>query len=978
MTVGVLVGRKLLGKAGSSHAAAPSAIDLSFATTVADALATKKVLQCGAAGEEGKVDRLRYFFLYRRAVELGLADASLRVAPGLATLQQRVAQQFGQVEQFLTPLVGTALARARGPYFGGPLDPAQRIHHLDLGFYVSVRLVDPAPTTEAAAVAASSPSQAQVQTLRELDVRKMRVNAIVWRAAAIEPDVWAGTGNDAALKPAELTKLLDRRLRAVERLHYEVSAGVTQDRRFSDSPSNRTSTTEGPWSDGFVLHAVERPSMPRTARSFDGSWAVEDFFLNQHELSQLLQFDGNATGGSFTLEFDGDVSPAIAFDADQTQIQTAIHAMRAASSLTVTGTNGSMPDSILKIVLTGIMNPGSQLKVHSNNLTGTQNPTPKVRVIEDITAVETRAVPRFSLDQVNRLWFLNHSTDELDWNLWPGTRLVGNQWKPVPESGFKKNYGWMLVPRADTQSLSISGAPTGGKFTLSFNGQATTEIGVSASAETVRKALAALPGGGPKVVCMGGPLPGSVTFYLHPSVSPNALAIGANQLTGDPQAAPQFGLRNPAKGDQPADTINELFALLVPPKELPPASNGNPQFTPSFNRSDWWARSWLHSDGVMSGLHLEALRFALMRQPQATGIGLRPDDEFNELPWKFGLALDDCFELREVTHVSNGIMAKGKNEYFENGAALLDDLQIGDQVLFDTNPALVALGTTAWDYPTVLVTDLDTPPDKPGINLGELKLQGLGTDELSMPDFQLLHISNTDAILKRVQEYIPAEIARLSAKAAAAGEPFTPPTKLPWDIGIINLFERATGDDTLLRLWSPYADDTWDAPGPWWLWINAHTELWRAAFGLVAQADADADDNDDDDGLDVSALLARIPGALIMSSTTQVTFANRPNPWRATGASPVIATRADFQPPPLEDLRDTLGDANDVIFVPLFQPMGGWETYFETKFNTPADSRWPPQLDPVRSDARWFSGLATSPTDPQRVRVIRPRAKPNP
>lgn len=72
----------------------------------------------------------------------------------------------------------------------------------------------------------------------------------------------------------------------------------------------------------------------------------------------------------------------------------------------------------------------------------------------------------------------------------------------------------------EVQSVSISGTPTGGTFTLTFAGQTTGAIAFNASAAAVATALNALSNvgiqsGNTNIACAGGPLPGSpvaVTF----------------------------------------------------------------------------------------------------------------------------------------------------------------------------------------------------------------------------------------------------------------------------------------------------------------------------------------------------------------------------------------------------------------------------------------------------------------------------------
>ncbi len=68
----------------------------------------------------------------------------------------------------------------------------------------------------------------------------------------------------------------------------------------------------------------------------------------------------------------------------------------------------------------------------------------------------------------------------------------------------------------EVQTVTLTGGPTGGTFTLTFEGQTTAGIAWNAAASAVQSALEALSNVAPgDVVCTGGPLPGStvtVTF----------------------------------------------------------------------------------------------------------------------------------------------------------------------------------------------------------------------------------------------------------------------------------------------------------------------------------------------------------------------------------------------------------------------------------------------------------------------------------
>ena len=720
---------------GSRRYDLPPPIDLTFAARAVGALTTKLELKPAAPGNKGKEDRCRTFFIWARARDLGIADATLRDGPGLETLKQRVERQFTLVDAFVNTLVGTA--ETRGPYFGGP-GPEDQVRHLDLGRYVSPRLADPPSTTEKDAIQAKPPSETQARTLRELDRRRTRVIEIVWRAA-VDDDVWEGTGDDVQLREAALTELLDRRLRSLERLHYEASSGATTsgigssfiERRWF--PDNRPSSIVGPWRDDHTLRMFEAPSVPRAARSARDQWVVQEVIGNS----------GNVVKSASFPRFTGDI---------------------------------------------------------------------------------------FSGTFLN--WFQNHMTDEFDWNEWPGTRMgrdavaTPKVWVRLPSPGLGRDgYAWIL------QSV---------------------------------------PG-----------------------------------------------------GIQAAEIVQKLF----------------------LSSPDWWERAWLHSDGVLAAIHLEALRHAKLRRDGK-------DDLFNALPAKVSLALDDYFEVRpQLVKTPNGIMRPGRTDHFENAAVAFDDLQVGDQVLFETNPVMSALGVAAWEYPTVLISGLDTSDtasDQPRLLLNRLRVQGFGAADLDYPSFQLLLAKNLDRTLQAVRDEVQAQVQlRVSAG-------FPPPDKLQWDSGaIVEPAVAHNNDEWLLRHWNPYGD-AWDPPGPWWVWINLKAPMWHGAFG--------------DDPVKI---LGQTPGGIVWIADDKLLpeFRGRADP------ASTLPLGAGFQEPPWKDDPPdgpSVGDPHKTIFVPLFEPDGGWIGYFDDKARDPT-VKYGPRLNPVVADAKWLPGLARS---QDKIRVIRPRLEP--
>jgi hypothetical protein len=105
-------------------------------------------------------------------------------------------------------------------------------------------------------------------------------------------------------------------------------------------------------------------------------------------------------------------------------------------------------------------------------------------------------------------------------------------------AGLVKAYAGLGTNANDVQTVSITGTPTGGTFTLTYNGQTTAAIAYNASAATVQAALALLTniGTSANIACSGGALPGSAvvcTFQglLGNAAQPVMTANGAG-LTG--------------------------------------------------------------------------------------------------------------------------------------------------------------------------------------------------------------------------------------------------------------------------------------------------------------------------------------------------------------------------------------------------------------------------------------------------------------
>jgi len=98
-------------------------------------------------------------------------------------------------------------------------------------------------------------------------------------------------------------------------------------------------------------------------------------------------------------------------------------------------------------------------------------------------------------------------------------------------------YGPYSSSTSELQTVTITGTPTGGTFTLTWSGQTTAAIAYNATASVVQAALIALSNiGTGDVVCTGGALPGSAVTVTFAGALANtdvaAMTASGASLTG--------------------------------------------------------------------------------------------------------------------------------------------------------------------------------------------------------------------------------------------------------------------------------------------------------------------------------------------------------------------------------------------------------------------------------------------------------------
>jgi hypothetical protein len=103
---------------------------------------------------------------------------------------------------------------------------------------------------------------------------------------------------------------------------------------------------------------------------------------------------------------------------------------------------------------------------------------------------------------------------------------------------------------AEVQTITISGTPTGGTYTLTYNGETTAPIDFDASSAEIQAALEALPGVDPGDVTVAGAGPFTATFTVAEGNVPQMSANGDN-LTGG--TAPDVAVTTTTPGNNLTD-----------------------------------------------------------------------------------------------------------------------------------------------------------------------------------------------------------------------------------------------------------------------------------------------------------------------------------------------------------------------------------------------------------------------------------------
>jgi hypothetical protein len=177
-------------------------------------------------------NHVRFFLRFR-------AEVHLRTQPNTDQVTQAVAAEYDALRAFVSTTIGLNSETPAPLITGTDKTPP----HLD---FKDVRRV----SVTAGPV---SPSEQKIQELKRWE----RAMKIVWRAAALENEIW-----NPSFSPDALKELLDRRLRITERMVYQISSDI------SGTLRPRSDLPHGAWSDGIRVRMFEYPFV---SSSFAGS-----------------------------------------------------------------------------------------------------------------------------------------------------------------------------------------------------------------------------------------------------------------------------------------------------------------------------------------------------------------------------------------------------------------------------------------------------------------------------------------------------------------------------------------------------------------------------------------------------------------------------------------------------------------------------------------------------------------------------------
>ncbi len=258
----------------------------------------------------------------------------------------------------------------------------------------------------------------------------------------------------------------------------------------------------------------------------------------------------------------------------------------------------------------------------------------------------------------------------------------------------------------------------------------------------------------------------------------------------------------------PSQTDNWLASLSEYTQFLSPNSGTaadvlDNMFTPNpaDKWEDWWGRTWMWCDHVLAALHLDALLLAKRRRDG------NADALNNIVSSKPNYVLIGPVVGLGKANDQGKMMEDSADPFFENIAVNVNDLQVGDHLIFWNSFIYRLISTGDWRLENAVVMEIDSDP-KGGIRMAGkpptflLNLQGHGTGSTTYGAYTGVIADKLIGAMAHLQNEI-------STKASADPTIISDPSK--------RKIEYSERKSTAIIYWSPYENFT--SPGAWWIQI---------------------------------------------------------------------------------------------------------------------------------------------------------------
>jgi hypothetical protein len=212
--------------------------------------------------------RHQAWFVLRRILQHVREHPDWLDEPGQPKLIEKVKAELTLVAAYADRKIGTV--KQPGALITGAGEPSPR--HLDI--HDLAKVTSDSTEFDRAKIAAEY-----------LQMRYTRTSAIIWRAAGIDPNVWQSAPNP--LDVSTLDEIVDRRLRAVERMEFNVNSAQDRIRTLE------VQGPEGPWIDKFRARIFEYGTLP--VRYFDAWSNVPGWEKGKTQLTREEPLVGKAS-----------------------------------------------------------------------------------------------------------------------------------------------------------------------------------------------------------------------------------------------------------------------------------------------------------------------------------------------------------------------------------------------------------------------------------------------------------------------------------------------------------------------------------------------------------------------------------------------------------------------------------------------------------------------------------------------------------